>query len=137
MTRCPALLPGSVLCVLLTAACSPAPESASLACDADATPISEVQGTDWYSPLENRPITVRGIVTKREPGGGFYLEEPGSGERGEASRSLFIADDGRLTGVLPGQELLLSGVVEEAGSERDTITALAAVQSSAVCAENR
>ena len=137
MTRCPALLPGSVLCVLLTAACSPAPESASLACDADATPISEVQGTDWYSPLENRPITVRGIVTMLEPGGGFYLEEPGSGERVEASRALFIADDGRLTGVLPGQELLLSGVVEEAGSERDTITALAAVQSSAVCAENR
>ena len=80
---------------------------------------------------------MRGIVTALEPGRGFYLEQPGDGRRGKASRALFIADDGRLDGVLPGQELLLSGVVEEAGSERDTITALAAIQSHTVCAENR
>ena len=59
------------------------------------------------------------------------------GARGAASRALFVADDGALAGVRPGQELLLRGVIEEAGSERDTITSLAAVQSSAVCAENR
>ena len=80
---------------------------------------------------------MRGIVTTLEPGRGFYLEQPGDGRPGAASRALFIADEGRLEGIMPGQELLLGGVVEEAGSERDTITALAAIQSHTVCAENR
>ena len=122
---------------LLAAGCSPAPESGPAVCEADAVPIEEIQGEDWYSPLENRPATVRGVVTALEPGRGFYLEQPGDGRPGKSSRALFVADEGRLAAIRPGQELQLSGVVEEAGSDRDTITALAAIQSSTVCGENR
>ncbi|MEJ2385122.1 MAG: ExeM/NucH family extracellular endonuclease [Xanthomonadales bacterium] len=107
------------------------------ACDASATPISDIQGNDWRSPLEEQPATVRGVVTALEPGRGFYLEQAGDRWNGTVSRALFVADDGRLAGVRPGHDLQLSGVVEEAGAERDTMTTLAAVRASAVCAENR
>ena len=136
LTRCPAFAPGIVLSVLLAAGCGRAPAPATAACDAtESTPITAIQGEDWYSPYENRPATVRGVVTALEPGRGFYLEMPGDGRRGRASRALFVGDDGRLDDVRPGRELLLGGVVEEAGEARDTITTLTAIRTAVVCAE--
>jgi predicted extracellular nuclease len=86
--------------------------------------------------LKDQAVTVRGVVTALEPGRGVYLEQPGDGRPGPASRALFVSDDdGRLAGVRPGHDMLLAGTVVETGSDRDTITALAEVRSSTVCAE--
>lgn len=125
-----------MLGALLIGACGETPQRQQAArCDAETTPIAEIQGADWYSPLRDRPVTVRGVVTALEPGRGFYLEEPADGRPGRASRALFVADDGRLGDIRPGQERQVGGLVTETGEQRDTVTTLASIRSSTLCAE--
>ena len=108
-----------MLGALLLGSCGETPQRPEAGrCDGEVTPITDVQGADWYSPLRDRPVTVRGVVTALEPGRGFYLEEPGDGRPGRASRALFVADDGRLGDVRPGQERQLGGLVTESGVQR-------------------
>ncbi len=125
--------------VLLALGCSdaaPPDNQAALLCQAEATAISAIQGKDWYSPLQDSTVTVRGIVTSADPGKGFYIEESGVVEPAQSSRALYVADASLSGLVTPGQQLTLSGRVDETGAKKDTLTSLADVTSHALCAEN-
>lgn len=102
-------------------------------CSGETIAISSVQGETWYSPFENQPVTVRGVVTYVDSGSGFYLEEPGDSRPGTASRALFVADAGDRLAASPGQELLLSGTVSEQGERRDKLTTLSVSGAATLC----
>ena len=67
--------------MLLFAGCTDSshpPESAATICQSEVTPIPELQGDGYTSPLTGSESTVRGIVTYVVNGDGFYIEELGS-----------------------------------------------------------
>jgi len=118
------------------AACNGAGEPADRVpalCDSDPMPIAAVQGKGPVSPHAGATVTVRGVVTRVEPGVGFYLEEAGEGDG--ASRAIFVADAALSRTLRTAQELAVSGRVEERGQGRDTLTALSAADALALCAE--
>lgn len=136
MSQRPDLLPGLLLAALLAASCSKtSPPAGSVElCAGETTPISTVQGDGYYSPLENREITVGGIITRVEPDSGFYLEQPGDGKAGKASRALFVATDP--SQFKPGMRVNLSGTIEETGQRRDKLTTLTRPHSFEHCSGN-
>jgi len=100
-------------------------------CRTDARPISQVQGDGYRSPLAGEQVTVRGVVTRVEPGRGFYLEDPASAPAG-ASRALFVATgDASLPAV--GEIRAARGQVREVGESRDTLTTVADAEVSGHC----
>ncbi|MCS4484397.1 ExeM/NucH family extracellular endonuclease [Gleimia sp. 6138-11-ORH1] len=83
-------------------------------------PISAVQGTGFKSPLENQPVTVKGVVTARYPHGninGFYIQTPGSGKTAptNGSEAIFIYTGKNNTTALPeiGNCVKVAGTVKE------------------------
>lgn len=132
-----AVVPGLLLSGLLLSACeehgAPIADNPAL-CLADTTPIEEVQGDSWRSPLEGSRLSVRGVVTVVEAGHGFYLEQP---ERADPKRSgaLFIESPPLSGHARPGQYWVLEGTVVERGEQRDTVTTLTDPGSHAVCEE--
>ena len=123
-----------LLTCFLVASCErPASTDGPTACDAETTPIFEIQGDQFTTPLLGQRRTVQGVVT-RVQGDGFYLESPLPAPD-RHSRAIFIspAQDG--AAVYPGQQLQLGGQVAETGSGRDTMTSLSAVTGVTVCAE--
>jgi hypothetical protein len=81
-------------------------------------------------------VTVSGVVTRVEPGRGFYLEDTASARSGTSSRALFVEFDDAQA-VTAGQVLVVRGRVAESGAERDTLTSLADAEVAARCAEAR
>ena len=92
-----------------------------------------MQGDGLVSPLNGAAVTVRGVVTRVEPGAGFYLEEAAAGSG--VSRALYVADEPLSRTVRSAQQLAVSGRVEERGAGPDTLTSLAAVGTAGSCAE--
>jgi len=117
------------------AACDDAfePTTARGICAGDFTPITVVQGHGPTSPLVAETVNVSGLVTRVEPGRGFYVEAPGATAH-DASAALFVEYPGAAR-VSTGDVLVIAGRVAEIGSGSDTLTSL--VESSLVekCAE--
>ena len=86
------------------------------------TPIHSVQGSGNRSPLAGQQITVRGIVTGDFQNGdadtannlgGFFLQEEIRDADVLTSDGVFVFDDMLGVDVKPGDEVLVSGSVEE------------------------
>ncbi len=113
----------------LVAACAeqsaPAPGSTAPGdlCAAAVTPIPEVQGTGFSSPLSGQPATIRGVVTLTSPQGAYVQEAQVRPER-DASHALFVASPELASSVTAGALVTASGTVEELGEGADTLTAL-------------
>jgi len=126
----------AVLLALTLAACNPAGEPANRGlslCSTDPTPISSVQGDGMESPLVGTTVIVRGVVTRVEPGAGFYLEQAAGG--GNASRAIFVADEALARTLRTAQDVAVRGRVEELGKGRDTLTSLTSVDAVDGCAD--
>jgi predicted extracellular nuclease len=78
-------------------------------------------------------VTVRGIVTRLEPGAGFYIEEPGSDTSLKSSNAIFVEDPVLSHETSPGQMIMISGQVSELGKARDTLTAMTGISSRQLC----
>jgi len=124
--------------LLLGSACSnssPPDDQSEAACSADTTAITAVQGDGYYSPHEDTELSVRGIITRVDSGKGFYLEEAGPDTSPRNSNAIFVADRALSHSVKPGQQLEVTGQVDETGSARDKMTALIGITSHVLCAE--
>jgi predicted extracellular nuclease len=125
-----------VALALTLGACSgdgESPDPLQSLCRANPVPISAVQGDGAVSPHVGATATVRGIVTRVEPGWGFYLEDAAHG--GDASRGIFVADEPLSLTVRKAQEVVVSGRVEERGAGPDTLTSLSTIETAGTCAE--
>jgi len=109
------------------------PEAALEHCAGPVTPVADVQGHGFSSPMPGKRVTVQGIVTLIEPGQGFYLEEPGSDTDPRTSDAVFIAADRLPAGTRTGSVVRVSGTVAETGEGRDTLTALTGTVESTLC----
>jgi len=78
-------------------------------------------------------VIIRGIVTRLEPGAGFYIEEPGSDSSPKSSNAIFVEDPDFSHEASSGQMIMLSGQVSELGKARDTLTALTGISSRQLC----
>jgi len=110
------------------------PQPGSVQCDADTTSIAAIQGDGYVSALEGSAATIRGVVTRLDPGAGFTLEESGSDHASGTSNGIFIEDQSLADQVKPGQQLMLTGRVSELGQSRDTLTALSGISAHQFCA---
>jgi predicted extracellular nuclease len=84
--------------------------------------------------MTGQSATVRGVVTRVEPGRGFYIQE--HGEHAAASLALYIQAEQLSRTTRAGQELALRGRVAELGSKRDTLTALVEIDDHGLCARD-
>lgn len=127
-------MPGLLFSQLFTSGCTEV-HSPGL-CTAATTPISEIQGEGYYSPLVGTRHVVRGAVTAIEQGSGFYIEQDARPQPAGSSHALFIDSPELSLEVGTGQQVALAGVVGEAGQKRDKLTVLTGVDAYAICAEN-
>ena len=130
-----------MLAALFLSACHEEPESTVIAgdpvlCSSSPTPISQIQGDGWRSPLEGSRQTAAGVVTAVANGEGMYLEENRAVASG-ASRALFVATPELAVHAEPGQYWVVTGTVQEIGGSRDTLTTLADPVAFAVCSEQQ
>jgi predicted extracellular nuclease len=123
---------GAVILAACGGPTEPATEAESL-CQVRQTAIAAIQSDRFTSPLAGTPVTVQGVVTRVEPGHGFYVEEAAAA--GTASHALFIADDSLSRKLQIGRELAISGWVEELGTGRDTLTSLVDTGRYSTCAD--
>lgn len=115
-------------------ASQPESQSDATLCRTEVTPIFTIQGDAYRSPLAGREVTVRGVVTHRQHGQGFFLEEANARPNPMASRALFV-EAPRAELPASGQVLALRGRVAETGDSRDTLTTLVDAGRSAACGE--
>lgn len=129
-------MPGLLFAVLFSTACekstAPSVEDAGL-CLAEVTPISAVQGNGWQSPLQGSYQLVSGVVTHIDPESGYYIEQAGNGQAGDASCGLFVEAHGEARNIESGQRIVVGGQVVERGSKQDTMTTLAGIDRFALC----
>jgi predicted extracellular nuclease len=129
----------ALLGLLLISACTetgaPAKFTAGL-CQADSTPITEIQGEAYYSPLDGSAVTVQGTVTHVIGGDGVYIEDTRQQNTGKSSRALFISDQSLSRSSGKGQLISVSGRVAELGSSRDKLTSLVDIKGAEVCSEH-
>jgi 5'-nucleotidase len=107
---------------------APTPTPCGEACDGSGTPpqppldatIAEIQGTGSASPLVDRTVTTRGVVTAAYPEGGFdgvYLQTAGSGgvPQGDrtASDGVFVSSAALADTARVGDHLEVTGTVGE------------------------
>jgi predicted extracellular nuclease len=112
------------------------PANSGAFCQSEATPIPLIQGDGYHSPLKDKTVTVRGVVTFVKKGKGFYIEDTDANRPVTSSRALFVADQALSDSVWPGQQWMLSGRVTESGSALDKLTSLADLSGHELCAEN-
>lgn len=128
----------ALLGLLLVSACTdagvPANTSASL-CHADSTPISTIQGDDYYSPLKGKQVTIHGVVTWVSRARGIYVEDATSPRLDSHSRALFVSDESLTGSAAPGQLVAIRGQVAELGSSRDKMTSLTDISDIEICSE--
>jgi predicted extracellular nuclease len=130
-----ALAPGLLFISLFIFGCGEQAERSRDAelCHAATTPITEIQGSGYRTPLLGSRQVVAGTVTRIVPDSGYYVEAPGESWPGKASRAVFI-DHPAGSGILEaGQHVALIGEVAELGSQRDTMTALTGIERWTVC----
>jgi predicted extracellular nuclease len=123
-----------LLGALLCTACAESPPPNDNLCQSASTSIGEIQDRDWYSPLEGRTLTTRGVVTHVDRGRGLYIEMPPQDDHSEGSRALWVADAGLSRFANEGQLIAATGTVAETGSRKDRMTAIVSVTGHAVCA---
>ena len=58
-------------------------------------------------------VIIRGIITRLEPGTGFYIEEPASDASPTTSNALFVEDPVLSHAASLGQMIMISGQVAE------------------------
>lgn len=107
-------------------------------CTGDTVAIPAIQGGGYRSPLIGQRVTVRGVVTRIEPGRGFYVEDVDREDGAfppHASRALYVAGPELTVALRRGQTVRVAGDVVESGSGRDTLTALSAPANLEVCGE--
>ena len=102
-------------------------------CEAEHTPIAEIQGASWTSPVQGEIRTVTGVVTHVEPGLGFYLEEEDSDKDEDTSNGIYVVAPLLAEATLARQRLVVRGEVAELGERRDTQTALTQVDAWRSC----
>ena len=129
----------ALLGLLLISACTetgvPAKATVGL-CQADSTPITEIQGEAYYSPLDGSAVTVQGTVTRVIGGDGVYIEDTRQQNTRKSSRALFISDQSLSRSSGKGQVISVSGRVAELGTSRDKLTSLVDVTGAEVCSEH-
>lgn len=138
----------SALLAAALAACQPAgqepdgqeaetaePASDGSLCQAEPTPITDVQGNGFASPISGQDVTVRGVVTLARPGHGLFIQEALPLAPGPASRGLFIVAPELAAVSARGALIAIAGTVGEIGERDDTITALVTVETHEVCGE--
>lgn len=100
------------------------------ACTDTPVPIGSVQGRSGASPLTGQPVLVRGIVTRQLPAGGFYLQQPAASADNDPLTSdallVQLAATAQPTGVVPGSELMVAGLVDEQALSAESATDAAA-----------
>ena len=131
-----ARLPGLLFATFLFSACQPdagpAANNAEL-CYAEITAISVVQGDGYHSPLQDQYLLVGGAVTHLDRDTGYFIEQPGDGKPGVASRALFVELHQEAEDIQIGQHVVVGGRIEERGEKRDKLTTLADINQFAVC----
>ena len=130
-----ALAPGLLFFAALVSSCDQEPASQQDAglCHSAVTPIRDIQGDGYDSPLLNTRQVVAGVVTRVLPDSGYFIEAPGDDPIGNASRALFIEDAGGAADLQTGQRVAVLGQVAELGTRRDTLTALSGIERTAIC----
>ncbi|MBU1188071.1 MAG: hypothetical protein KKC01_03485 [Gammaproteobacteria bacterium] len=124
----------AIFLVIFLGACQPdragqvllsAPE-----CTDTPVPIGSVQGRSGASPLTGQPVLVRGIVTRQLPAGDFYLQQPTASADNDPLTSdallVQLAATAQPTGVVPGSELMVAGLVDEQALSAESTTDSAA-----------
>ena len=106
-------------------------------CSSRTTPVSSVQGNGAVSPMLDREVTIRGIVTLVQSNHGLYLEEPGSDTDTQTSNAIFIRSPEIPNGVESGSLISARGKVSEIGKERQSLTALTDVDELILCESNQ
>ncbi|WP_191621312.1 ExeM/NucH family extracellular endonuclease [Marinihelvus fidelis] len=103
-------------------------------CEGPSTPLGQVQGSDFQSPLSGTQVTVQGVVTLARHDGA-YIESTSPDTDPQTAEGLFLAAPvaARLE---PGMRVAVNGTVTELGEQKDTQTALAGFDSLSVCAEH-
>lgn len=125
----------SSLSLLLLSSCANVTEPAL--CDADVTPIPQIQGSGATSPLVGQVVTTRGIVTanwhQSEQLGGYFIQASNDDDDNDAATSngLFIADSESAfaAAINAGDVVYITGTV----SEHNGVTQLQLVNDSAQC----
>ncbi|MEE4293368.1 MAG: ExeM/NucH family extracellular endonuclease [Xanthomonadales bacterium] len=132
-----AFMPGLLLGALLLSGCGEKTNVSGKAelCISEHTPIPSIQGEGYRSPLENRYQFAGGIVTRIEPGNGYYIEQPGHEAAPAASKAVFVQWHGEAGQAEPGHRVVVGGRVRELGSQRDTLTGISEIDRFAVCDE--
>ncbi len=124
------------------AACQPADHQAKPSrsdaavdglCDRPVTPVAEVQGIGFESPMANAEVTVRGVVTWSDPSQGLYLQDTSPFLGQGASHGILIAAPELADQFRKGTLMTASGTVAELGERVDTMTALTAVSQAENC----
>ena len=132
-----ASLCAAFFCVLLLlTACrsrSGLEELSESACEAAHTPVAEIQGASWTSPVQGETLTVTGVVTHVDSGHGFYLEEEDSDIDEDTSNGVYVDAPMLAEANLARQRLVVRGEVAELGERRDTQTALTRVDAWRSC----
>lgn len=126
-------LTAAFFCSVFLFGCSPSPEPTALTCDGDVTAISSVQGAADISPLLDRQVTVRGVVTLAVPNEGFFIEQADSDNSAKTSNALFVHAQATPDYVTKGAVLTVRGRVTESGKGRDTLTSLTNISESIAC----
>ncbi len=93
---------------------------------ADITPISSIQGSGAASPLVDKPVTLRGVVTQDAQAGlsGFFVQDVTPDSDPQTSEGLFVYTAAKPQTVKVGEVLEISGTVKEfsGGTQLDTVT---------------
>lgn len=80
------------------------------------TPIHDVQGNGFASPLEGETVRIQGVVTLVTPelgGGGFFVQEEDADADGDPATSEGVYVDGSAAGVTAGSIVEVEGEVDE------------------------
>jgi len=130
-----AFTPGLLLGILMLSGCgeNEGVEGSPELCLSERTAIHSIQGEGWRSPLEDSYQFVGGIVTRTEPGNGYYIEQIDGGSSTSASKALFVQWHGEASKAEPGHRVVVGGRVRELGSRRDTLTGLSHIDRFAIC----
>jgi predicted extracellular nuclease len=120
------------LTALLSACSTPdtTPPEPTYACPvgAEITAISSIQGSEAASPLVDKMVTLRGVVTQDAQAGlsGFFVQDVTPDNDPKTSEGLFVYTADKPQTVRVGQVLELSGTVKEfsGGTQLDTVTSV-------------
>lgn len=109
------------------------PAAAPELCESAATPIGEIQGEGFRSPVENQQATARGVVTHVIPGQGLFMQEEHPATFARVSHGIYIASSFLAVEISRGALLAVSGSVREIGEGDDTLTSLENIEQFANC----